>query len=79
MLHVEKIGGFLMYQEHHCRRQGSAAAAFRNTMGMFDYKQQYNLNTFKWQYHYYVGCMGRPISKRILSHIFSKVSSRASI
>ena len=33
-----------------CRCQRSAAAALRN-----NYKQQYFLNTFKWQYHYYVG------------------------
>ena len=37
-----------------CGCQLLAAAAFRNTSGMFNYKQQRHFNTLKWQYHYYV-------------------------
>ena len=42
-----------------CGFQSSAAAAFRNTLSMSDYKQQY-YDTFKWRYHYFVRVQDDP-------------------
>ena len=55
-----------------CRCQRSVAVAFRNSLGMFDYttSNKYYLNTFKWQYHYYVGgsVQDDPFQKDNMSH-----------
>ena len=46
-----------------CGCQRSAAAALRNTSGIFDYKQQYYLKTFKRHYHYLVRVKDDPFQK----------------
>ena len=46
-----------------CMCQCSTAAAFRNASGMFDYKQQYYLKTFKRHYHYLVRVKDDPFQK----------------
>ena len=61
-----------------CGCQHSAADAFKNTLGIFDYKQLY-LITFKWHYYCYVGGFRMTHFKKQQNHFLLKVSSRPSI